>query len=124
MDLRESAPVMVYDDRCGPCARFARLAWAASRGRITMIGHHTPDGESVRGLLGESALDMFWMIDGRRAYGGRAALLPLARAIIRGGPRREGAGGAACRDGACSVLARSASLLRNSKRIDLADESK
>jgi len=32
--------------------------------------------------LDESALDMFWLIDKKTAYGGRSAILPLIKLIL------------------------------------------
>ncbi|RNJ77931.1 MAG: hypothetical protein EB829_04095 [Nitrosopumilus sp. H8] len=123
MEIREMAPVMVFDDRCYLCTKFAGFINLAARGRITMVGHYTNTGEKIRDeILDESALEMFWLIDKKCAYGGRAALYPLAKAVLGRGQKRRPNTDSSCGQGcktAGAVFARSASLLTNSKRIDL-----
>ncbi len=112
-------PVMLYDDRCDMCSRFARTVDWLAGGRLTIIGHYTADGGRIReAVLDKSATEMFWMVGGRAAYGGRAALLPLLKAIITA---RGGLGLVrdtdVCGPQACSVFARSASLVTRSRKI-------
>lgn len=90
-----------------------------------MIGHYSEFGVKLRKtILGESALDMFWLIDEKTAYGGRAALLPLLKVIITTN-RRKSNGikiDEKCRHECRTVKAvfiRSTSLFSNSKKIDL-----
>ena len=128
---------MVYDDRCYLCSRFAGAVGLLGGGGLRTAGHHSEAGVRLRReVLGPGALEMFWFVDGRTAYGGRAALLPLLGAIIRG---RAGGGGAAggappaaaggaagggaggscgteCGD-ARAVFLRSASLLTHSRTV-------
>ena len=125
MELKEIVPVVLYDDKCHLCARFAGIAGRLGRGGLFLVGHYSPLGRSIReNLLGGDALKMFWLIDGKMAYGGRAALGPLLKEILRLEPQRRGASEipAACGTD-CSapgaVFIRSASLLTNSKRIRL-----
>ncbi len=48
-----------------------------------MIGHYSDFGIKIRNeILDESALEMFWFIDEKRASGGRAALFPLIKSIF------------------------------------------
>lgn len=47
-----------------------------------MIGHYSKQGQKIREVLDESALEMFWLIHEKNAFGGRAALLPLLKLII------------------------------------------
>jgi hypothetical protein len=67
---------------------------------------------------------MFWLIDEKTAYGGRAALFPLIRAIITSKKKKsnnikfENKCKQECKT-VKSVFIRSASLLSNSKKIDL-----
>ncbi|CAI9830981.1 MAG: hypothetical protein MPI95_02655 [Nitrosopumilus sp.] len=106
---------IIYDDQCGSCSKFARAAFRAARGRIRAVGHYTDEGARIgREMLGPSAREMFWVIEDGRAYGGRSALLPLARAIIgRGSPGGGGPPPAACTSGSCgsSALSRAAGML-------------
>lgn len=110
---------MLYDDRCEMCSKFARAVNCLAGGRLTIIGHYTSDGSRIRkAVLDKSATEMFWMVGERAAYGGRAALLPLLREIMtaRGGlglVRDTGT----CGPEACSVFARSASLVTRSRKI-------
>lgn len=112
-------PVMLYDDRCDMCSKFARAVDCLAGGRLTIIGHYTADGSRIReAVLDKSATEMFWMVGERAAYGGRAALLPLIKAIITA---RGGLGLVRdtdiCGPEACSVFARSASLVTRSRKI-------
>lgn len=84
VDLRGMTPLVVYDDRCAPCTSFARAVGALARGRLPLVGHHTELGKSLRAgrLGGDSALEVFWVVGDGAAHGGRAALLPLLKAVV------------------------------------------
>jgi len=89
-----------------------------------MIGHYSDFGIKLRKMLGESALEMFWLIDKKTAYGGRAALLPLLKAIIitKRVKSNKSKVDVQCEQDCKTVKAvfiRSASLFSNSKKIDL-----
>ena len=125
VDLSGMLPIILFDNRCYLCVKFARAANFLARGRLTMVGHYSRLGGELRdAILGESALEMFWVINGRGAYGGRAALLPLAGSILSAGNARRARDYAAddCGDGCKTVRSaflRSASLFTHSKRIPL-----
>ena len=115
---RVNLPIVLYDDQCHICLRFAKLVNCLARGRLTLIGHYTNLGRRIRdSVLDSSATDMFWVVNKDVAYGGRAALLPLLLAIIT---TRNGQGLVdrpnICAE-SCKVLVRSASLLLRSRRI-------
>ncbi len=125
MDIKEKVPIIVYDNQCYLCVKFAKMIEFLTRGNLTMIGHYSEFGLKLRQtMLGESALEMFWLIDEKTAYGGRAALLPLLRAIITTNGRNSNK---IKMDENCeqecktvkAVFIRSASLFSNSKKIDL-----
>lgn len=89
-----------------------------------MVGHYSEFGEKIREeILDESALDMFWLIGKKRAYGGRAALLPLIKSIFSEKTKKL----LSIRSDECkqdcktikAVFVRSSSLITNSKIIDL-----
>jgi hypothetical protein len=94
-----------------------------ARGKMLLVGHYTELGEKMRKeILDSSALEMFWFVDGRTAYGGRAALGPLFLALIQS----KGAGNSKLQDtNSCSmecknakaVFVRSASLITHSKKL-------
>jgi hypothetical protein len=90
-----------------------------------MVGHYSDFGTKIRNeILDESALDMFWFIDKKRAYGGRAALFPLLKSIFS---KKTEKSSSMRVDENCqqdcktvrAVFLRSSSLLTNSKKIDL-----
>jgi predicted DCC family thiol-disulfide oxidoreductase YuxK len=125
MNIKEKVPVLVYDNQCYLCVKFAKMVEFLTRGNLTMIGHYSELGVKLRKtILGESALEMFWLIDEKTAYGGRAALLPLLITIIttKKEKSRKNKVNIECDQGCKTVKAvfiRSANLFSNSKKIDL-----
>lgn len=125
MNIKENFPIIVYDDLCYLCTKFAKIVDFLARGNLTVIGHYSNQGEKIRNeILDESALEMFWLISEKTAYGGRAALFPLFRAIITSKNKKsvnikfESDCKQECKT-VKSVFIRSASLLSNSKKIEL-----
>ena len=125
MDIKENFPIIVYDNLCYLCTKFAKIVNFLARENITIIGHYSNQGESIRNeILDDSALEMFWLIDEKTAYGGRAAIFPLFRAIITSKNKKainikfESDCKQECKT-VKSVFIRSASLLSNSKKIKL-----
>lgn len=125
MNIREKAPMIVYDNRCYLCVKFAKIIESITRGNITMIGHYSEFGINLRKtILGDSATEMFWLIDKKTAYGGRSALLPLLRVIIT---KNERSSNKIKVDDKCeqecktikAVFIRTTSLFSNGKKIDL-----
>jgi predicted DCC family thiol-disulfide oxidoreductase YuxK len=124
VDIKEKLPTVIYDNQCYLCVKFAKMVEFLSRGNLTIIGHYSDSGIKLRKMLGESALEMFWLIDKKTAYGGRAALLPLLKAIITTKQVRSNKikVDVQCKQDCKTVKAvfiRSASLFSNSKKIDL-----
>ena len=116
-------PFVIYDNQCYLCTKFAKAVNFLARGKLLLVGHYTELGEKLRGqILDSSALEMFWFVDGKTAFGGRAALVPLISAIIqsKGSGNKEFENNEAC-DMECknvkAVFVRSASLLTNSKKL-------
>ena len=124
MEIKENVPIVLYDNQCYLCIKFAKFVNFLSKSKITMIGHYSKSGEEIREqILDEVALEMFWFIDEKRAYGGRAALYPLLKSILSSKNRKK-----TCVvrvDDPCTqdcktvkaVFVRSSSLLTNSKKI-------
>jgi len=121
----KNASLVLYDDKCYLCTKFAKIVNFLSKGNLSIIGHYSAKGEEIRSdVLDESALEMFWVIEEKTAYGGRAALFPLIKAIIRAKTRKNNS---LIFDANCnqecktvkSVFVRSASILTNSRRIEL-----
>ena len=125
MEIKENTPIVVYDNQCYLCVKFARFVDFFARGKMTMVGHYSDFGIKIRNeILDESALDMFWFIDKKRAYGGRAALFPLVKSIFSKKTKNSSTfmDDENCQQGcktAKAVFLRSSSLLTNSKKIDL-----
>ena len=125
MELRNSVPLMIYDDKCYVCIKFAKLMNFLARGKLRMIGHYTEFGEKIRNqILEEDALEMFWYIDKDIAYGGRAAIIPLLSAILRIHGREfnrvtiQESCDIGCKD-SLAVFFRSASLITHSRKISI-----
>ena len=127
MELHNSLPLMIYDDKCYVCIKFAKIMNFLAKGKLRMIGHYTEFGEKIRKeILEEDALEMFWYIDKNTAYGGRAAILPLLSAIFR----IHGKGlnkvtiqescDIGCKD-SLAVFFRSASLITHSRKIKISN---
>jgi len=125
MEIKENVPIVVFDNQCYLCVKFAKFVDFFARGKMTMVGHYSDFGTKIRNeILDESALDMFWFIDKKRAYGGRAALFPLLKSIFS---KKTEKSSSMRVDENCqqdcktvrAVFLRSSSLLTNSKKIDL-----
>jgi predicted DCC family thiol-disulfide oxidoreductase YuxK len=125
MEIKKEIPIVLFDDQCYVCIKFATIVNFLAKGKITMVGHYSNFGIKIRGeILDESALEMFWFIDEKRASGGRAALFPLVKSIFSTKSRKTKF---AQIDNICSnecksvkvVFVRSFTLITNSKKIDL-----
>lgn len=124
MELNDFAPLVLYDNQCYLCVKFVKFVNFLTRGRLRIVGHYTELGKKLREeILDASALDMFWYVDRKTAYGGRAGLLPLMSAIIRANGSSGEISIQESRDLDCkttkAVFLRSASLLTNSKKIKI-----
>ena len=125
MEIKENIPIVLFDNQCYLCMKFAKFVDFFARGKITIVGHYSEFGEKIREeILDESALEMFWFINKKRAYGGRAALLPLIKSIVSSKTTKTSQ---VRFDEECqqdcktvkAVFVRSASLITRSKIIDL-----
>ena len=127
MEFRDELPLMVYDDKCYVCIKFAKLMNFIAKGKLRMIGHYTEFGKTIREeILEEDALEMFWFIDKETAYGGRAAIIPLLSAILRVHGRKfnemsiQESCDIGCKD-SLAVFFRSASLITHSRKIKISN---
>ncbi len=125
MEIKNEIPIVLFDDQCYVCIKFATIVNFLARGKITMVGHYSNFGIKIRDkILDESALEMFWFIDKKRASGGRAALFPVVKSIFSTKSRKTKFTQI---DNICSddcksakvVFVRSFTLITNSKKIDL-----
>jgi len=127
MEFHNSLPLMIYDDKCYVCIKFAKLMNFLAKGKLRMIGNYTEFGKEIREkILDKDALDMFWYIDKKTAYGGRAAIIPLLSSILRVHGRKfnevtiQESCDIGCRD-SLAVFFRSASLITHSKKINISN---
>ena len=125
MEIKEEIPIVLFDDQCYVCIKFATIVNFLARGKITMIGHYSDFGIKIRNeILDQTALEMFWFIDEKRASGGRASLFPLIKSIFSTKSRKRKF---TQLDNICSkdcktvksVFVRSFTLITSSKKIDL-----
>lgn len=125
MEIKENIPIVLFDNQCYLCMKFAKTVNYFARGKISIVGHYSEFGKKIRDeILDETALDMFWFISKKRAYGGRAALLPLIKSIFSEKTKKSSTVriDKECQQGCKTVKAvfvRSTSLITNSKIIDL-----
>lgn len=124
MKIDDFVPLVLYDNQCYLCIKFAKFVNLLARGRLRIVGHYSELGKRLREeILDSSALDMFWFVDKKTAYGGRAGLLPLMSAIIRANDSVKDLNIQESCDLDCkttkAVFLRSASLLTNSRKIKI-----
>ena len=125
MEFKKMVPFVIYDNECYLRVQFAKFVNFLTKGRLRLVGHYTDFGKQMRdNVLDSSALEMFWFIDEKTAYGGRAAISPLFSAIFRVNKKNaqnkiiEDSCNLSCKSPK-AVFFRSASLLTHSKRINL-----
>jgi len=125
MEIKENIPIVLFDNQCYLCMKFAKMINFFARNKVTIVGHYSEFGEEIReSILDESVLEMFWFINQKRAYGGRAALLPLIKSILSEKTKKSSMSkiNDECKQDCKTVKAvfvRSTSLITNSKIIDL-----
>ena len=127
MEIQSLMPAIIYDDRCYLCAKFARIVNFFASGKLLIVGHYTDLGLKIKSKIfpnGYDSTKMFWFVDGKTAYGGRAALIPLIFSIINSKPKsfvqydKQPSCGASCKTPK-AVFLRSKSLFTNSEKIRL-----
>jgi len=123
VEIKNEIPIVLFDDECYVCIKFASIVNFFARGKITMVGHYSNFGKKIREeILDDSALEMFWFIDENTASGGRAALLPLIKSIFSSNPRKtkftqmDNICSNECKS-AKAVFVRSFTLITNSKKL-------
>jgi hypothetical protein len=87
VELPQDRPVLLYDNDCGICSRFARLAQKTSKGWVRPVGHFTIEGSKIKSDFFQAEdrpEEMFWILVKEVGYGGRSGLVPLLREVVRG----------------------------------------
>lgn len=85
MSIRDLAPLVIYDDKCYLCSKFASIVHIFSKDKILIVGHYSDLGTDIKSEIFKQDYDstkMFWFITKKTAYGGRAAILPLLQSIL------------------------------------------
>ena len=122
----DTFPLGLYDDKCYVCSKFAQIVSLLSRRSIIMVGQYTDEGQKVIEQLDHpNAFEMFWFINGKRAYGGRATLLPMIKHMLK--PSKSCKPILSTKTNPCSTqcktvkaaFLRSMSIMKNSETIDL-----
>ena len=81
-----SRPLLIYDDKCSLCTKFANIVTALSGGHIRMAGHYYSDAAiRSKDMIFPKTFDptgMFWLINKNGAYGARCGLIQVIKEII------------------------------------------
>ena len=82
-----SRPLLIYDDRCASCRRFALWVRKLSGGSICLAGHYSSrNAMKIKKEIFPDNYDptkMFWLINKKGAFGGRFGLWETLKEIIR-----------------------------------------
>ncbi len=83
---RFSQPLLIYDDKCSSCTKFAKTASILSRGWIRTAGHYySQEAIDAKNMIFPSDYDatkMFWLINKKGAHGARSGLIQVIKEII------------------------------------------
>ncbi len=118
--------ILLYDDRCYYCTKFAMLVSRISSG-IMPVGLYSSEGMVLKRSFpdGINADEMFWLIDGSYAYGGLYGLLKLVRTMVtkprfRFKPNDYSTSMKECKNSnSCSITGRLYTLLTKGRKIML-----
>ena len=127
MNVRDLVPLVIYDDRCYLCSKFANIVHTFAKDKILIVGHYSDTGMKIKSEIFKQNYDstiMFWFVTKKMIYGGRAAILPLLQSILMDKPRPklEYVSFSSCSQDCKtygSFFARTKSLLSNSEKIPL-----
>ena len=75
-------PVLIYDDLCTSCTRFAKTVNHILGGKIAVLGHYAAqEREFKESIFPENynGTDMSWFVTEKKAYGGRKGLQQLIK---------------------------------------------
>ncbi len=81
-------PLLIFDDKCSSCLKFAIYVNILSHGWIQIAGHYySKEALETKKMIFPTNYDstkMFWLIYKNTAYGARSALIPVIKEIVRG----------------------------------------
>jgi hypothetical protein len=78
-------PILIYDNLCYSCTRYAKIVNDLARNRCLTVGHYTTLGKEIKKELfpkDYEGLEMSWFIIDGYAHGGRAGLSRLIRYML------------------------------------------
>ena len=83
-----SRPLLIYDDKCYSCTKFAAMAGTLSRGWIRIAGHYySQEAKQAKRVIFPPDYDptkMFWLVNKNGAYGARSGLPQVIKEILIG----------------------------------------
>lgn len=83
-----SQPLLIYDDKCSSCTKFAKAAAKLSRGWVRIAGHYfSQEAIDTKKIVFPPDYDptkMFWLINKKGAFGARSGLFQSIKEIIIG----------------------------------------
>ena len=85
-------PIVIYDNLCTSCTSYAKYVDKIARGRITMVGHYTKEGEDLKAEIfpeDYKGLEMSWFVTNDHAYGGRKGLEHIIKYLLFS-PKEDG----------------------------------
>ena len=81
-------PLLIYDDKCSSCEKFAKTVAKVSRGWIRIAGHYySQEAIYTKKLIfpiNYDPTEMFWLINKKGAFGARSGLFEAIKEIIIG----------------------------------------
>ncbi|MGQ0795705.1 MAG: hypothetical protein ACT4N5_05935 [Nitrosopumilaceae archaeon] len=78
-------PILIYDNLCYSCTRWAKITNDLLRGKCLITGHYSLLGKEIKKQLfpkDYEGLDMSWFIIDGHAFGGRSGLFRLIRYMM------------------------------------------
>jgi len=125
--------LLIYDDTCYLCGKFAQTVRRLARGRIDVVGHYSKYGLSVKKKIFQADFDpntMFWLVKEKQALGGRSGLIAVTFEIVKGifSPRSKSDThgiNVVCSNGELSCTSpidfvkRVCTLMKNAKKIEI-----
>jgi hypothetical protein len=81
-------PLLIYDDKCYSCTKFAKVVGILSRGWVRIAGHYySQDAKQAKNVIfppGYDSTKMFWLVNKNGAYGARSGLPHVIKEIAFG----------------------------------------
>ena len=85
-DKKSNNPILVYDNKCISCTKYAKLAVKLMDNRVKTIGLYTPESFELRAkypvLREVDWFEMSWFLIDGKAYGGRSGLIRMIKYIL------------------------------------------